>query len=618
MRLAILAASLFASCAPALLAYSVSPSATFLNQAIAVVGWGIFLSFILNTLNLAGGQWRPELDFGLWTLFLALVLLALMAIGSGFFRRLPPPLALSNALMLFAALGTGMAGMVLANAGRRVAAFQAVACGVAVAGALMAIISVVQVFFPEWADGKWVAASAMEGRATGNLRQPNHLGSLLLWAVVAMVALRELWHQPGARHLSGMRAVPGFITTSVPLWLAIAGMVLGIVLSASRTAALGLLVLAAWGLLDRGLSRSGRLALLATPLFYAVIWFALTAWADATGHAFGGAVRFSGQGDVSSSRFGVWANTLTLINRHPWTGVGWGGFNFAWSLTPFPHRPVAFFDHTHNLILQLAVELGVPMALLVLGLLGWAFWRLILAAWRAAPGAQAVVLRGIGVMLLLIALHSQLEYPLWYAYFLLPTAFMWGLGLGEVSDLGEPDASPAEPTRANLPKRVAGMPHLFAATRLRWTLRMGALLMVVVGVAAVLDYWRVVVIFAPPAGAAPLAERIERGERSFLFSHHAYYAAATTAAAPEHAKQSAFQVATHHLLDTRLMIAWARALNAQGDGERARHLAERLREFHNPNSDTFFEPCLQQPTPTEPLPFQCLAPTHAMDWRDFE
>jgi O-antigen ligase len=35
---------------------------------------------------------------------------------------------------------------------------------------------------------------------------------------------------------------------------------------------------------------------------------------------------------------------------------------------------VAFFDHTHNLPLQLAVELGLPLASLVLGLLLWGLW----------------------------------------------------------------------------------------------------------------------------------------------------------------------------------------------------------------------------------------------------
>ena len=64
-----------------------------------------------------------------------------------------------------------------------------------------------------------------------------------------------------------------------------------------------------------------------------------------------------------------------MIAQQPWTGVGFGEFNFAWTLTPFPDRPMAFFDHTHNLPLQLAVELGLPLAALVLAAAGWPLWR---------------------------------------------------------------------------------------------------------------------------------------------------------------------------------------------------------------------------------------------------
>ena len=39
-------------------------------------------------------------------------------------------------------------------------------------------------------------------------------------------------------------------------------------------------------------------------------------------------------------------------------GVGFGEFNLAWTLSEFPSRPTAFFDHTHNLPLQLLVGAG--------------------------------------------------------------------------------------------------------------------------------------------------------------------------------------------------------------------------------------------------------------------
>ncbi|HRD98830.1 MAG TPA: Wzy polymerase domain-containing protein, partial [Rubrivivax sp.] len=64
------------------------------------------------------------------------------------------------------------------------------------------------------------------------------------------------------------------------------------------------------------------------------------------------------------------------------------------------------------------------MLLLCLGL---AFaWR------RAGPGTagRSVAGRTAFAMVLLIGLHSLLEYPLWYAYFLLPAAWAWGFALG--------------------------------------------------------------------------------------------------------------------------------------------------------------------------------------------
>ena len=69
------------------------------------------------------------------------------------------------------------------------------------------------------------------------------------------------------------------------------------------------------------------------------------------------------------------------------------------------------------------------------------------------------------------------------------------------------------------------------------------------------------------------------------------------------------------------MTAWARVLHESGDEQRARHVAQRLREFRNPQAKEFFEPCAAAalaalPAGTEPA-FQCLAPDAAMDFRDF-
>ena len=156
------------------------------------------------------------------------------------------------------------------------------------------------------------------------------------------------------------------------------------------------------------------------------------AWAAHSHQVFGGQTRFTTSGDMASPpRWDIWSNTLALIASHPWFGVGFGDFNFAWTLTPFPDRPTEFFDHTHNLILNFLVEMGVPLATLVLALMLYALWQALRNAIRDGrePGAAYPVQRAAFVIVFLVAVHSMLEYPLWYTYFLLPTAFAFGLCL---------------------------------------------------------------------------------------------------------------------------------------------------------------------------------------------
>ena len=180
----------------------------------------------------------------------------------------------------------------------------------------------------------------------------------MLWSIVAVVWLGEA------------KALRGELATALALVF-----IYVVVLSASRTGAVGMLTLAGWGLFDRRLSRNARRLLVLAPLIYGAMWWGTTVWATHSHQLFGGQTRFGGGGDISSSRFGIWSNTLSLIASHPWLGVGFGDFNFAWTLTPFPGRPVAFFDHTHNIVLNFAVELGVPLAIVVLALMMYALWH---------------------------------------------------------------------------------------------------------------------------------------------------------------------------------------------------------------------------------------------------
>ncbi|WP_280153282.1 O-antigen ligase family protein [Piscinibacter sp. XHJ-5] len=578
------AAAMLAIALPTVLARNIPPSATFVNQAAALLGWSLFM---LAWSRSCRSAW--PLGRGAAALMAALGLSAVAALASYAFGSLPKSLALGPVASVAAAGLVVWAGVGAGRSRLGAKAFSCVCIALVLAGALGVAIGVIQVLAPEWTGaGSVVAPTALEGRASGNLRQPNHLSSVLLWSLIATLWLCEAGQLP--RRIG------------VALGSA---MVLGLALTASRTGIVGVVILAIWGVLDRRLSRGARGFLILSPIAYLLIFGALALTDD----SFGGQQHVTSTADSPNSRLNIWSNTLSLIARHPWLGVGFGEFNFAWSLTPFPNRPTAFFDHTHNLPLQLLVELGVPLGLLILALLGYALWRAF-AAGRTADADTATMLRCAFMMVLMIGLHSLFEYPLWYAYFMLPAAFIWGLCLGHEplpAKLLAGDATTAGES-ARPPLKRPAKNHSFI---------LAGLLMLLVSAGAVVEYLRVASIFDPESDESfPLALRIALGERSWLFAHHAHYAEATTAPHPAQALPS-FAYASHFLLDTRLMVAWAKALHESGDDERARHIAQRLREFRNPDSDAFFAPCDQPRQPVTDVPFQCMPPTKSMDYTAF-
>ncbi|MEP6501972.1 MAG: Wzy polymerase domain-containing protein [Betaproteobacteria bacterium] len=574
---------------PPVLAYNRTPSATLLNELLCVFGWGLCL-LLHRGVPPAGARRHAVI-----VLVAGLALLAIAVVASWTLGSLPTSLALPP-------LGLLIVGCVVAALGARVAqgggkegleAFAPFAIGAVAVGVLSSLIAIIQVYIPSLADGVLIAQSGLPGRAVGNLRQPNHLASLLIWSVIALVPLVE-W-----------RRMPGWLGALLGALIMFA-----VVLSGSRTGLYGgVLVLVVWGALDARLAKETRALLVATLVFPIgiVAWPWVAAQLGLVPHAVGAATRLS---DGDSSHFAIWANAVEMIRQQPWLGVGWGEFNFAWTLTPFPHRPVAFFDHTHDLPLQLAVELGIPGAALVLGLLVWALVQGAIRAWATA-GSAGHGARAAWVMIMMIAIHSLDEYPLWYAYFLLPAAWAWGFTLGS-----GPAPKPAgQPTLSG----IAGGRPVDSRTLIRLSsdgvgLRWIGVLMIGVALLATWDYARVSTIFLEDAGLPPLAERITSGQTSPLFAHHADYADATTAEPPSRAL-GALERATHSLLDTRLMIAWATALAESGQAERARYLVARLREFRKDDAVEFFAPCTD-PT-VDVKPFQCQTEPKGLTWRDF-
>ncbi|CAN5494035.1 hypothetical protein BH09PSE5_BH09PSE5_50130 [soil metagenome] len=606
----LVAVAIAAAVLPASLAHNLPPSSTFFNQAVALLGWGMFaavvgITLIARSLDSLASNTTPSAiapatsSSGLVSLVIALAIVMASAAASTIFGSLPASLSMSAIGMILAALILIWAGASARATGLGTQVFKALCIAMVVAGLVSVVIALIQVFAPSLADGSFISRSE-PGRAAGNLRQPNHLGSLVVWSAIAAIWLFQA-------------QVIRRGTTAVLLLL----FVFTVALSASRTAVLEIVALAIWGALDRRLPRSARLMLVLAPVFYVVAWLGLAEWAKLGQQVYAGTARLQ-QDDISSSRFAIWSNAIEMIRMQPWLGTGFGEFNLAWTMTSFPQRPVEYFDHPHNLILHLATELGVPLAAAVTTLLCWALWRVFVASRQGEPLLQGAT-RAAFVMIVTIAIHSQLEYPLWYAYFLLPTALVFGLALGPTPQERSAKDKAQRPTK---PSRASG-----------GVLTIAGVLVAVAAIASMVDYNRVVVIFAPPSKAGPLMDRIADGRHSWFFSHHADYALATTESDPP-PDLSAFKDAIHYLLDVRLLQAWAEAYARRGDIERASTIASRMREFRNPDLAPFFEVCnaanASAPAASAPstpravtrtlrpaAPFQCQAPEGLLTWRDF-
>ncbi|MEE8391438.1 MAG: O-antigen ligase family protein [Anaerolineae bacterium] len=112
------------------------------------------------------------------------------------------------------------------------------------------------------------------------------------------------------------------------------------------------------------------------------------------------------RGGTLVSRIGFWRESLTMVGDYPFTGSGLGGTEMVHSsYVRLLH--VGFIEqHVHNLLLQIAVEQGLPGLVAFLGLLGVVIWELVglyhqcecerALRWAGTAVVTALLLQGIG------------------------------------------------------------------------------------------------------------------------------------------------------------------------------------------------------------------------------
>ena len=281
-----------------------------------------------------------------------------------------------------------------------------VVLGWLVAGIASSDIGILQYFGTASLLDPWIAQTS-RGEAFANLRQRNQFASLtnialaaLIWLAVKFPSLPAAPIQTVRRRLALLLLAAGLLAT-------------GTAASSSRTGLVQLfLLLALCGLWGVWRLRPVRSVLIAAVLAYGVAMVGLP-WAAGFDLSLHGMAARLHAGDAPClSRMTLWSNVLHLIAQKPWLGWGWGELDYAHYITLYDGpRFCEILDNAHNLPLQLAVELGVPAALLVCGVFLW--WVLRQRPWREMNPTRQLAWSVLAVILL----HSMLEYPLWYGPF---------------------------------------------------------------------------------------------------------------------------------------------------------------------------------------------------------
>jgi O-antigen ligase len=138
-----------------------------------------------------------------------------------------------------------------------------------------------------------------------------------------------------------------------------------------------------------------------------------------------------------SHRLFIWSNSLSVFKSAPLWGVGFKGLagNSFLQAGPLPAGiPEEITDNAHNLVLHFFAEFGLPGGILLIGA-AFLWWLPRFREKTDIHGWWALSVVAI------LCVHSLLEYPLWYAYFLGPFALFVGAGDSAVWHIGSASRS---------------------------------------------------------------------------------------------------------------------------------------------------------------------------------
>ena len=404
------------------------------------------------------------------------------------------------------------------------------------------------------------------GDAFANLRQRNQFASLTSIGLVALLGLVATVQSISKRYLA-------------MAWCALILLAAGLACSVSRTGAMQWLLVVAlvlvWVWKDRKHAHPVLLQLAIGAPLLVILWSLVLPWVALQLNGVMGAsllLRVTGQAQdyaACGGRHVLWSNVLQMLAQHPWQGWGLGETDFAHFSTDYQsERFCDLLDNAHNFPLHLALEFGLPFALVSCVFI--VYWIYKQANLRNFTNAQCIAF----ALLLVLGLHSMLEYPLWYG----PFQMTLGLALGLWSASARSNSS-LKPNQSLLTRQAELEPSKSTRQQLLPMLICSALFLACLY--AAWDYNRVAQIYRQPdkRDAAFRDNPMQAASQSWLFKNQVDFARLMTQNITHENAQSTYDLATrvlHYSPEPRVAERAVESLRLLGRDVEAEKLANRI------------------------------------------
>lgn len=246
----------------------------------------------------------------------------------------------------------------------------------------------------------------------GNTAQPNHFADYI---ALGLISLGLLYTRFGIR-------IWQVALLAMPLLFVL-------VLSGSRSSWLYLLFALAlaflWQRRDKALRPLMHYSLILVLGFGLMHLVVQIPWLEGATGSVTTMERLFGESASGSIRFHLWREAALIFAQSPLMGAGFGQFAFQHMLLADELRNpgvTGLYNNAHNLVMQIAAEAGLAGIVILVGSLGLWFWQSVVR------GAQFTLYHWWGyAVLAVLGIHSLLEYPLWYVYFIGVAAIMLGI-----------------------------------------------------------------------------------------------------------------------------------------------------------------------------------------------